>query len=253
MEFSREWTRRTFLQSVGAAVPTVKLMLGPATAGAAALGGWPNELDSIKFTPVDLSNHFTASPSDFGPRERAKGLSSESAQDGLIRTRAGKQTLRGIPFLLGPEGVQKRSWVVLSNRKNAWVTQSVEIPLNRKTGFICLAQFNDWDPNETPPPDEDVEEKAGQRLANVVMIFEDGSQELQPLRRRFEVNSPSTESGHLSFASLAHIADRPGRLTDSLSTAMGWGDLQQCVLDNSYSAPALWICAVANPHPDRIL
>ena len=153
MEFSREWTRRTFLQSVGAAVPTVKLMLGPATAGAAALGGWPNELDSIKFTPVDLSNHFTASPSDFGPRERAKGLSSESAQDGFIRTRAGKQTLRGIPFLLGPEGVQKRSWVVLSNRKNAWVTQSVEIPLNRKTGFICLAQFNDWDPNETPPPE----------------------------------------------------------------------------------------------------
>ena len=242
MGFSRDWTRRTFLQSVGAAVPTVKLMLSPAIPGAAGSGGWPNELDSIKFTPVDLGNHFTASPSDFGPRERAKGLSPESAQDGLIRTLAGKQTFRGIPFLLGPEGVQKRSWVVLSKRKNARVTESVEIPLNRKAGFICLAQFNDWDSNETPPPDEEVEEKVGQHLANVVMNFEDGSQELQPIRRRFEVNSPSTEWGHLSFASLAHVADRPGRLTDLLPNAMGWGDLQQSVLDNSYSAPALWIC-----------
>ncbi len=253
MGFSRDWTRRTFLQSVGAAVPTVKLMLSPAIPGAAGSGGWPNELDSIKFTPVDLGNHFTASPSDFGPRERAKGLSPESAQDGLIRTPAGKETFRGIPFLLGPEGVQKRSWVVLSKRKNAWVTESVEIPLNRKAGFICLAQFNDWDSNETPRPDEEVEEKVGQHLANVVMNFEDGSQELQPIRRRFEVNSPSTEWGHLSFASLAHVADRPGRLTDLLPNAMGWGDLQQSVLDNSYSAPALWICAIANPHPDRIL
>ncbi|PYV10028.1 MAG: hypothetical protein DMG23_09035 [Acidobacteria bacterium] len=125
--------------------------------------------------------------------------------------------------------------------------------MNQKAGFVCFAQFSDWDPNETPPPDEDVEEKVGQHLADVVMIFEDGRQEVQRIRRRFEVNSPSTEWGHLSFAALAHIADRPSQLTDSLRNVMGWGDLQQSVLDNSYSAPVLWISALPNPHPDRVL
>src|SRR5436309_13573007 len=106
MGFSRDWTRRTFLQSVGAAVPTVKLMLITAIPGAAGSGGWPNELDSIKFTPVDLGNHCTASPSDFGPRERPKGLSHESTPDGLIGTPAGMLTLRRVPFLPAPEVVE---------------------------------------------------------------------------------------------------------------------------------------------------
>src|SRR5439155_661039 len=155
-------------------------------------------------------------------RERAKGLSPESAQDGLIRTPAGKETFRGIPFLLGPEGVQKRSWVVLSKRKNAWVTESVEIPLNRKAGFICLAQFNDWDSNETPPPDEEVEEKVGQHLANVVMNFEDGSQEVQPIRRRFDVNSPSTERGRVSFASRCRSRSSGSRTAGRWTWTSGW-------------------------------
>ena len=116
--------------------------------------------------------------------------------------------------------------------------------MNQKVGFVCFAQFSDWDPNETPPPDEDVEEKVGQHLADVVMIFEDGRQEVQRIRRRFEVNSPSTEWGHLSFAALAHIADHPSQLTHFLPNAMAWGDLQQSVLDNSYSAPVLWISAL---------
>lgn len=78
MEFSRDWTRRTFLHTVGAGVLTVKLMLSGATPGAAASGGWPNEPDLAKFTPIDLSIYFAASPSDFGPRERAKALGAAS-------------------------------------------------------------------------------------------------------------------------------------------------------------------------------
>jgi len=253
MAFGQDWTRRAFLQNIGVGVPTVKLMLSGGPLAAAGAQARPGEVASAKFTPVDLSAHFTASPSDFGPREQAKRMGGASAQDGLLRTPAGKQNFRGIPFLLGPEGMQSKSWVTLSSRKDSWVAETVEIPVNQKAGSICLAQFCDWDPNETPPPEEDVQEKVGQHLADVVVVCEDGRQETLPIRRRYEVNSPTVEWGHLSFTSLAHVPDAPRPLTDSLRNAMGWGDLQTGLMDNSFPSPAVWICVLPSPHPDQII
>jgi len=253
MTFNNDWTRRAFLQNVGLGVPTVRLLLG---GGAAPTGGaeaWPDPLESGKFVPVDLSPYFTASPTDFEPREQAKKMGAASPRDGLLHTPSGKQNFRGIPFLLGPEGAQQKSWVVLSSRKDSWLTETVEIPLNQKAGFICLAQFCNWDSHETPPPDQDDPERIGQRLAEVTLLFEDGRQEVLPVRRRYEVNAPSVEWGHLSFLALAQTADAPRQLTDSLRDAMGWGDLQTGIADNSYSSPLVWISALPNPHPDQIL
>ena len=56
-------------------------------------------------------------------------------------------------------------------------------------------------------------------------MFEDGGEEALPIRRRYEVNAPSVEWGHLSFAALAHTADDARRLTDPLRRATGWGNL----------------------------
>jgi hypothetical protein len=213
-----------------------------------------------KFSPVDLSSYFTASPADFGPRPKATGL-SPAGEDGLIRVPAGKQVFRGIPFDLGPATeVKNKAWVVLSSRPAAWATPSVEIPLRQKAGFICLAQFCDWDENEEPKAGETALEKVGQRLSDVVLTYDEGEEVVLPIRRRFEVNSPSTLWGHLSFASVPHRQDAPRKLADPLPNAYMWGDLQIGIWDSSYpSDPALptkatlWICALANPRQNSTI
>jgi len=208
MTLRQDWTRRAFLQKVGVVAPTVKLLImltGDTGEGVEVEGARP--IDSIKFAPIDLSSHFTASPSDFGTREKAKMLGGASRQDGLIRTPSGTQNFRGMPFLLGPEGSQSKSWIVLSRHVEPWVAKTVDIAVNQKAGCLCLAQFCDWDANETPAADQEVCEQVGQRLADVVFVFEDGQEEALPIRRRFEVNAPWVEWGHLSFAALAQTAD----------------------------------------------
>ncbi|PYV24915.1 MAG: hypothetical protein DMG27_11670 [Acidobacteria bacterium] len=252
MTLRQDWTRRAFLQKVGVVAPTVKLMLtGDTGEGVEVEGARP--IDSIKFAPIDLSSHFTASPSDFGTREKAKMLGGASRQDGLIRTPSGTQNFRGMPFLLGPEGSQSKSWIVLSRHVEPWVAKTVDIAVNQKAGCLCLAQFCDWDANETPAADQEVCEQVGQRLADVVFVFEDGQEEALPIRRRFEVNAPWVEWGHLSFAALAQTADSARQLTDPLSHATGWGHLQMGIMDNSYSTPLVWISALANPYPEKTI
>jgi hypothetical protein len=210
-------------------------------------------IDSGKFSPVDLHSYFTASPADFGSREKAKLLGGASQQDGLIRTPSGKQNFRGIPFLLGSEGVQSKSWMVLSRHSQSWSAETVDIAINQKAGSLCLAQFCDWDPNETPAADQEAREQVGQRLADVVFVFDDGREETLPIRRRFEVNAPWVEWGHLCFAALTHTADSARQLTDALQKAPGWGNLQMGLEDNSYTTPMVWISALANPHPDQTI
>ena len=252
-----DWSRRSFLQTVSAGVPTLTLVLNEAHGGTGPLPG-PNAPSgpSAKFTPIDLSRIFNCSPKDFGPRDAAKELGSESARDGLVRMPASNQNLQGIPFQLGPEGLDKKAWAVLSTRPNPFSTSSLEIPLRAKANFLCLASFCDWDENETPPPNVDVAEKVGQRLADGVLVYADGSEQVFPIRRRFEVSAPSYPWGHLSYASLPHRQDAPRKLTDALSDATGWGDLQTAVWDNAYAGGplgTLWICALANAQPEREL
>jgi len=114
----------------------------------------------------------------------------------LIRTPSGNQNFRGIPFELGPEGVNKKSWIALSSKRSSWATAQAEIPIGRTAAFFCLAQFCNWDENEMPAAGQDVMEKAGQHLADAAIVFEDGTRHVQPLRRRFEVGSLSYPWGH---------------------------------------------------------
>ena len=252
MAFGHNCTRRAFLQNAGLNVPTLTLLLGAAARPAWSTDGSWEQFDSAKFSPIELSPYFTASPRDFGHREQAKRMGVGSPRDGLVHTPSGKQSFRGVPFLLGPGGLQN-SWIVLSTRKHSWLTDSVEVSLGQKAGSICLAEFCDWDANETPPAGQDVQERVGQRLAEVTLYFANGNQAVLPIRRRYEVNAPSVEWGHLSFLSFAQTADAARELTDPLRDAKGWGNLQMGIKDNSYLSPSVWISALANPHPDQII
>jgi len=253
------FSRRSFLQTVSGTLPTLTL-IGQRSSVDAAATQLPDKIGAAKFTPLDLASHFTAASADFGPREKAKGLSSDSKGDGLIRMPGGTQTFRGIPFLLGPSDTKRKSWIALDVRKSSWAVPSCEISLQKKAVFICLAQFCDWDENEDPLPHQDLIEKVGQRLADVIFVYEDGTGSVLPLRRRFEVNSPSVHWGHLSFAAVPHRQDATRQLGDSLDNSFGWGDLQIGIWDSSYpsgpnlqSRETLWLCALANPFPERTI
>lgn len=258
MNSEGDWSRRTFLKTVGTGVPTLTMMLQRSTvAGAEGAETVPSDTPR-KFTRVDLSRHFNASPTDFGERSQARMLGGASQEDGIIRVPTGEKLFRGIPFTLGPEGIEKKSWVVLSRLAVPGAAASVEIPLQKEASFLCLAAFCDWDKNEMPRPGEDAVEQVGQSLAEIVLTYEDGSQELLPFRRRFEVYSP--QGNTLSFRALPPYKDTHLNLTDSLKSGLDWGFLQTSLHDGSGppapdGGPArpFWISALANPQPAKTI
>ena len=237
-------TKRTFLQTIGTGVPTLRLMLEHAEAQSAApqAASQPQP----KFTPVDCSPYFTAASGDSWPWQ--------SDRERRLRTPAGARTFRGIPFLFAPEGV--RNWFLLSRAQGA--SRSVEVPLGGGKGaFLCLAQFCDWDPNETAPAGIDAYEHVGQHLGDAILTYEDGSTHVWPIRRRFEVNSLSTPWGHQCFAAMPHREHAPVTLNQPLRNAQDWGDLQTGVWFGGYGASdesvsgTLWLCPLQNPAPVR--
>jgi hypothetical protein len=132
-------SRREFLAALGSVAPTLTLLPGSATAD---LRVSPEDEDwgnSGKFSPIDLSAHFNASSRDFGPREisaylrdMAVGSSEYSEEDKLIRVPGGHRTLQGMPFLLGPEQVDSKSWIVLSKKSGSPALSRVETPSAEK-------------------------------------------------------------------------------------------------------------------------
>src|SRR5690242_17165095 len=106
-------TKRDFLQMIGAAGPTLRLLLGAAPAGMGVAAG------ATKFTPTDCAAFFTASHDDL------KRLMKRPAA--LAKELAGKQSFRGIPFVLGPDDTRQKRYVVLSTRPHPSVTGQLEL------------------------------------------------------------------------------------------------------------------------------
>ena len=166
------FSRREFLLTVGAAPPTMSLMEGGAIGKPRSAPMAPAATADLKFTPIDLSTYFNCSSREFGTREKAGMDGGDSAKDSLIRVPGGKRDLRGIPFVLGPEDLQSKAWLVLSAKSGPTAAAKVEIPLGLKARFLCLASFCDFDENEDPGPGEDVFQRVGERLADVTLIYE---------------------------------------------------------------------------------
>jgi hypothetical protein len=182
-------------------MPTLRILLG-GSAAALAPGTTPE-----KFTPIDGSRFLTLTHAGL---KRVMREPVEAAAD-LV----GRQTLRGIPFELS-------GYAVLSTRRAPGLRSRMEIPVHGKASLVCLAQFCDADENETPPPGADRIEKVGQHLADVVMVYEDGTEHRHPIRRRFEVSSQSVPWGHLCFAAVPHRQDVATTLADAPAAARRW-------------------------------
>ncbi len=228
MDSGNDTTRRGFLQSVAAA-PSVTMLRG----GAPPASG--------KFTPIDLSAFWNTSPNEFG---RSGPVRARGGTADIDKIPAGKRELRGIPFLLGAGG-EAKSWLVLRD-------QTVEVPLaGRNAGFLCLAQFCDWFESDFYKPGEEDADKLGAKLADAVLVYEDGTEEAFPIRRRFEVSSPSISWGQLTFAARPHTSQNALGLEDPLPHATDWGWWQTGVAENAFGEGTLWLWALQNPHPDR--
>jgi hypothetical protein len=246
------------MQTISAGIPTLSLVKARGLQATDQRDVSSPHDNSGKFAPIDLSAYFNASSIDLGSHRQAMTMSGDSVKDGFVRTPAGKQNLRGIPFSLGPKEIDRKSWLTLSLRPISWATNSAELSVNQKARFLCLAAFCDWDPVEASPSGVDATERVGQKLGEVVLNFEDGTKEALPIRRRFEVNALSEFLGHLCFAAEPHLKDEATRLTDPLRNAMGWGGLQSAESDSHYPdgpdgrpLATVWISALANPFPDR--
>jgi hypothetical protein len=248
-----ELSRREFLATLGAA-PTISLLSTEAQGSTVAIQAPPARDASDKFTPIDLSAHFNTSARDFGTRTKAALIGGDSAGDSLIRVPGGKRLMQGIPFVLGPDDVESKSWIALSIKSGPAAAAHTEIPLGQKASFLCLTSFCDFDENEDPEPGQDAFQKVGQHLADVTLIYEDGATHLLPIRRRYETNSVVEPWGHYGFASLPPGKWHPTRLSDALENGIDWGELQTSVTINSAGAShvgIVWVCALENPEPDR--
>lgn len=241
-------TRRVFLQSAGAAAPVPS----------GALAGAPSGAASRKFTPIDLSSRFNAASADWGPQEPARRLGKASAKDQLLRTPAGSSALRGIPFLLGPEGVREKSWLAVSRRGTPWTAAEVEIPVAGEARYLVLAHFCDWYEKEFFAPGEESVDLVGELLATATIVHEDSTRHAAPIRRRFETNAPTAAFGQLAYAARPHRKDAPSRLSDPLANATLWGNLQTGVWDHSHGSGLagdghgiVWVWAFENPHPGK--
>lgn len=226
--------RRTFLKAAGAGTPAVHLM---------------QTEDGARFTPVALRGLFNASTLDFGPRPWARRW--PGVTDNLIRTIRGTQTLRGLPFELGPEGLDQKAWFVLSTNSQPWTAGYVDIPIGRQTRYLCLAQFCDWEAEEFDPTDIDKPEGIGQILAEAILVYGDGSNHPAPIRRRFEVNPPAAAWGRECFNAMQCNSWQGVKLDSPLARGTDWGSQQQSVLYQTVSRSALWIWAFENPHPGK--
>ena len=226
--------RRDLLKGVG----TAPFLQAVGTAAAA-------DAAEAAFTPIDLERHFNTSATEFGPRDQLRYRS----EGGLIRTPAGKQQMRGIPFLLGSGDVRRKTWIGLSTPAAAWAATTVEIPVGQKGKYICLAQFCDWDPHEVRPSGVDDIEKVGELLAEAVIRYDSGENVL-PIRRRFEVGAPSMPWGHWNFLSYTYAQLEPTQLSEG--TGMRWGTNQTSIRDPG-GPPLVWVCALPNPEPERTI
>src|SRR5438093_430249 len=249
-------SRRQFLLATGGVVPTVSQVIGEGKEKSPTVPGYGREA-SEKCTTIDLANYFNASAKKFGARTRPRLVGEEEARVGLVRVPGGKRSLRGIPFWLGSEDVEKKSWIVLSTQPGLLALKHVEIPLQRAAHYICLASFCDWDRNEAPLPGQDAFEQVGQVLANVILIYEDGSQHILPIRRRYETSSYVVQWDRLSagcYAALPPAKPTATRLNDPLPHGTNWGGLQSSLRLGGPGGPGLdylWVCALKNPQPER--
>ena len=193
-----------------------------------------------KFTTLDLGPYFNTIAD-------LKGWHPEVRQN-LKTLPIGPQSFWGIPFGLG--GADGRAWVVLEPDGSA-----VEFRLSGTATYLIFAHFCDESRGPEEPTgmanwDVGVTLRPGERLADYALVYADGYEHRQPIRRRFEVGNAM--GWQRAFAARPHIQDRSQDWRGPYP-AREWGKYQTSVSGTDLGLLQYWIYALENPHPDRTL
>lgn len=134
----------------------------------------------------------------------------------------------GIPFVVESG---RRRLIELANGTE------VSVPLDAKARYICFLHFaNIFD----GPPG------GGEHLADYIVKFRDGTEQVQPIRRRFEINPLSVRWGSLCFDAQSINMHQP--LPPGPRAA--WGYAQTGLTTTGYAFGA-WVHALEVVAPDK--
>ena len=149
-----------------------------------------------KFLPLDLSSRFNIGrePDGWHPAIGQR----------LSELPAGEQRLWGVPFRFGPAA--GACWLSPGSG------DPLLVPLPADAGRVSYLVFahlcdESHDPTgQTQPADYapgDIT-RPGEPLADYVLVYDDGSEHRQPIRRRFEINEAHVNWGQWAFAARPH-------------------------------------------------
>lgn len=210
-----------------------------------------------KFRTIDLTGFFSTG---------SKTAWEASTTKGMSELPGGDQRFWGIPFQLGATGADGPALMTLGADSDK---SSVTISLDAEASHIVFAHICDSRATTTsagqtadyPTP---VVTAPGEHLADYVLIYEDGSQHVVPIRRRFEVNQVYTrmQSGfacrpHQDLVPLPMRGPYPEDMWGRYQTTASVGlaghpaspreDLQA----KMYPAASWSIYALENPNPAK--
>jgi len=194
-----------------------------------------------KFTPLDLSAHWNAGTSAPWHPDIVEPLKTLPA---------GPQTFWGVPFALGAQGEQAPRWLLLDREPH-----TIEIAAQARyliVAHFCNSSHDPADPSQ--PADASMGQilRPGEHLADYVLIYTDGSEHRQPIRRRFEVNEAVSSWGQLAFAARPHQEHVPLDFRGP-HPAGAWGWDQTSVGRSGEGPASYWLYALENPYPDRLV
>lgn len=191
-------------------------------------------------TPLDLSAARNAARQD-----EVSSWDGPVAQD-LDALSEGEQSFWGLPFELGAANAAE-SWIRLSE-------DGVTVPVGSSgiTHFV-LAHFCDAEPGVSSQAGmTGMVAHPGEQLAAYTLRYADGSEQTQPIRRRFEINS-TVAWGQLAFAARPQDGTQPADLNGPYPRG-AWGYYQTgLVMQRASRTSNYWIYALPNLHPDRVV
>jgi len=191
---------------------------------------------AAEFRPVALTRFFN-SPARLSSKARGKALGwNAQIEERIANLPRGQQTFWGIPFRLGPKNLAQKGLIVLGGGRS-----EAEVPLKGEATHVCFVHFSDLPAN--------ADGAGGEAMAEYVLRYADGSEHVQPIRRRFEINSFSAQWGYQTFAAMP--ANMPQPAPDD-ATKIGWGPLQTGVVRPGPNF-GCWVYALENPNARKPL
>ncbi|MBI2501658.1 MAG: hypothetical protein HYW07_00290 [Candidatus Latescibacteria bacterium] len=198
------------------------------------------------FTPLSLKAQCTAG---VGNVKTARGWlwpsSPSDPQDTVLkRLPSGKCLFWGIPFeLVQAEAV--KSLVVVARSAGRVLPSRVRVPVGRKAKRLLLAHVC------APVRGEYATlEGTGERLGSYRLIYTDGSEVEQPLRRRFEIHDAAIPWGHHPFRCRHCREFLPVPLHDRSAP---YGYVQTGVRTESSDLQGWWLYDWVNPSPGKTI